>query len=143
MIAMIGTSDRLCWLAETCKILLLSSSTSTCTGPIYNTLELRMFVDTRICPKLFCVDLLLCRSATTKVRDCADLRVVRICEEIRRLSFHRTSGLQNFTDTCRATSCVSATLGQGMQVCRAVELSSSKLSELQGGNPAQIQCSCK
>ncbi len=23
MIAMIGTSDRLCWLAETCKILLL------------------------------------------------------------------------------------------------------------------------
>ncbi len=26
MIAMIGTSDRLCWLAETCKILLPSSA---------------------------------------------------------------------------------------------------------------------
>ncbi len=26
MIAMIGTSDRLCWLAETCKILLLAEA---------------------------------------------------------------------------------------------------------------------
>ena len=29
MIAMIGTSDRLCWLAETCKILLLLLLSST------------------------------------------------------------------------------------------------------------------
>ncbi len=29
LIAMIGTSDRLCWLAETCKILLLLSSCQT------------------------------------------------------------------------------------------------------------------
>ncbi len=28
MIAMIGTSDRLCWLAETCKILLLLLATA-------------------------------------------------------------------------------------------------------------------
>jgi len=33
MIAMIGTSDRLCWLAETCKILLLLAESSI-TGPM-------------------------------------------------------------------------------------------------------------
>ncbi len=67
----------------------------------------------------------------------ADLRLrrsvtVQIWEVIRRLSLHRTSGLQNPTDTCRASSCVSATPVQGMQVCEAMELSSSKLPELQG-----------
>ena len=32
MIAMIGTSDRLCWLAETCKILLLLLYVQNATG---------------------------------------------------------------------------------------------------------------
>ncbi|DBA80492.1 TPA: hypothetical protein ACH3X1_007764 [Trebouxia sp. C0004] len=41
----------------------------------------------------------------------------QVCEEIRRLSLHRTSGLQNFKDTCRAISCVSATPGQGPTAC--------------------------
>ncbi len=33
MIAMIGTSDRLCWLAETCKILLLLLELKQCQRP--------------------------------------------------------------------------------------------------------------
>ena len=72
------------------------------------------------------------QNRTTQIRDCADLRNVQICEVIRRLNLHRTSGLQNFTGTCRAASCVSATPCQGTQVCKAMELSRSKLSELQG-----------
>ena len=98
----------------------------------YSWPELRVSLDTRICPKHLCVDLLLYRSVTTQIRDCVDLRNVQICEEIRGLSLHRTSDLQIFTDTCRVISCVSATLGQGMQACEAMEVSSSRLSELQG-----------
>jgi len=73
----------------------------------------------------------------------ADLRLrrsvtVQIWEVIRRLSLHRTSGLQNPTDICRASSCVSATPVQGMQVCEAMEFSSSKLPELQGRNKCTL-----
>ena len=89
-------------------------------------------MDTRICPEHLCVDLLLCRSVTTQIHDCVDLQNVQICEETRGLSLHRTSDLQNLKDTCRVNSCVSAIPGQGMKVCKAMELSSSRLFELQG-----------
>ena len=89
-------------------------------------------MDTRICSKPFCVDLLLCRCVTAQIRGCADLRHGQIRQVIRRLSLHITSGLQNFTDTRRAISCVSAIPVQDMQVCKAMEVGSSRLSELQG-----------
>ena len=73
-----------------------------------------------------------CRCATAQIRNCADLRNVQIGEVIRGLSLHKTSALQNPIPTCRASSCVSATPGQGMQVCKAMGHSISKLSKCEG-----------